>query len=263
MGDNIENIQHPEKIYSKIIDKEYITFKFNEIVLGTTKLIYNNTNFKDYSKEYEEITKITTFKNPDKDYFPLLKNEEIVSLSRAKFSYDSRKNKIKKIPKLLSSKIKIKKFNYNNKSLNHINNNEKNELDISRNAISLEGNSPINKNNKKLLLKIKNDNKKNINILSKESYSNKNNTKLYSEKTPSISSNKQTNNNFNSFNNNKDILTSLTSISATTQNSFFNKNKKNDVISKSMNYYKNNKIIKRNIFILKNNLSVFLAQKKI
>ena len=262
MGDNIENIQHPEKIYSKIIDKEYITFKFNEIVLGTKKLISNNTNFKDYSKEYEEITKITTFKNPDEDYFLLLKNEEIVSLSRAKFSYDSRKNKIKKIPKLLSSKIKIKKFNYNNKSLNHINNNEKNELDINRNAISLEGNSPVHQNNKKLLLKIKNDNKKNINILSEESYSNKNNTKLYSEKNPSISSNKQTNNNFNSFNNNKDILTSLTSISANTQNSFFNKNKINDVLNKSMNYYKNNNIIKRNIFRLKNNLSVFFTHKK-
>ena len=112
MEENNESIEHPEKIYSKIIDKEFITYKFNQIVLGTKKLISNNTNFKDYSKEYEEITKITTFKNPDEEYFPLLKNEEIVSLSRVKFSYDSRKNKTRKIPKLLSSnKIKIRKFN--------------------------------------------------------------------------------------------------------------------------------------------------------
>ena len=267
MEENKENIEHPEKIYSKIIDREFITYKFNQIVLGTKKLISNNINFKDYSKEYEEITKITTFKNPDEEYFPLLKNEEIVSLSRVKFSYDSRKNKTKKIPKLLSSnKIKIKKFKFNNKSLNQNSNDndDKNiELDINKNVISLEGNRPYPHNNKKLSIRIKNDNyKKNSNILSEESYSNKNNIKLYSEKNTSISSNKQTNNNFNSFNNNKDILQSPTSMSTTTQNSFFNKNKKKVIVSKSMNYYKNKKIIKRNAFILKNNLTLLFTQKK-
>lgn len=257
MEENSEN-EHPEKIYSKIIDKEYITFKFNQIVLGTKKLISNNTNFKDYSKEYEEITKITTFKNPDEEYFPLLKNEEIVSLSRVKFSYDSRKNKLKKVPK-----IKIKKFKLTDKSLNHISNDANNiELDINRNAISLVGNSPHN--NKKLLIKIKNDNnKKNINTLSEESYSNKNKTKLYSDKNSSIvSNNKQINNNFNSLIINKDILQSPTSISTTTQNSFFNKNKKKVIIGNSMKYYKNKTIIKRNIFRLKDSLTLLSAEKK-
>ena len=72
MEENISNTE-PNNIYSKIIDNKYITLKFNQIVLGTKKLITNSTNFKDYSKEYEEVTKITTFKSPDEDYFPLLK----------------------------------------------------------------------------------------------------------------------------------------------------------------------------------------------
>ena len=35
MEENNESIELPEKIYSKIIDKEFITYKFNQIISGT------------------------------------------------------------------------------------------------------------------------------------------------------------------------------------------------------------------------------------
>ena len=81
-----ENNINIDNIYSKIIDKNYTNYEVNQIVLGTKKLIANNNSFKDYSKEYEEVTKLTTFKTPDEEYFPLLKNEEFISLTRIKYS---------------------------------------------------------------------------------------------------------------------------------------------------------------------------------
>ena len=42
-----------EKIYSKIIGKDYISYKFNKIVLGTKRLVSSNLNYNDFSKEYD------------------------------------------------------------------------------------------------------------------------------------------------------------------------------------------------------------------
>ena len=257
-----------EQIYSKIIDKEFITFKLNQIVLGTKKLISNNANFKDYSKGYEEITKITTFKYPDEDVFPLLKNEELISLSRVKYSYDSRKNKSRKKPKLLSNRISLKKFKLSDKALesNDINKNSikninkyqaKNaEVNINKiNTISSDDlDSPKNQKNSDKPIKLKNI--YNQNLLSEESSTCKTKMKLDLEISSSIQSTKQQNN--------KTIFSPL-SVSTMTQNSFFNKNKKTidskNNNSKSMNYYKN--IMKnRNLFRLKNNLATFFNKKK-
>ena len=261
MEDNLTNIDS-EKIYSKIIDKEFITFKFNQIVLGTKKLISNNANFKDYSKGYEEITKITTFKYPDEDYFPLLKNEELISLSRVKYSYDSRKNKLRKNSKLPSKRIILKKFKLSDKALksNDINKNSINnankyqgknaELNINKiNTISSEDLDSPDK-------PIKFKNNYNPNLLSEETSTCKTKMKLDLEINSSMQSAKQQNN--------KTIFSPL-SASTTTQNSFFNKNKRtidsNNNNSKSMNYYRN--IMKsRNLFRTKNNLTSFFNKKK-
>lgn len=271
MEENITNTES-SNIYSKIIDKKYITLKFNQIVLGTKKLITNSNNFKDYSKEYEEVTKITTFKSPDEDYFPLLKNEEFVSLGRVKYSYDSTKKKIKK-SKLISSlygKSKLKKFSFSNKTIN-IDKNKEKKLNI--NLYKNESNSSINndntqtnnlsvKNNKiknkrilaKLKINIKNNNN---NFFSIDNNTSKNLLKLDSEINSSIFSNKQQNsNNINT----KDILLSPISNSTTTQTSFFNKNKYRKLNSKSMNYYNN--IKNKKIFIIKNNLVSLFNHKK-
>ena len=61
----MEENNNNDNIYSKILEKDYTTYEFNQIVLGTKKLIANSINFKDFSKEYEEVTKLTTFKTPD------------------------------------------------------------------------------------------------------------------------------------------------------------------------------------------------------
>ena len=257
MEEHVTNIDL-DNIYSKIIDKEYITFKFNQIVLGTKKLISNNLNFKDYSKEYEEITKITTFKSPDEDYFPLLKNEELVSLGRVKYSYDSRKNKFIKKPKLLSYKTNLKKYKLKINSID--NSNEKNvELNTNKNnTISSDDlDSPKNKKISSKLMKL---NTNNQNILSEESSTSKTRMKLDLEINSSIFSSKQQNTK-NIFNNKENIFSPL-SMSITTQNSFF-KNKKTiekNNKAKSMKYYRNNK--SGNLFILKNSLSSFFNHKK-
>ena len=83
-----------EKIYSKIIGKDYISYKFNKIVLGTKRLVSSNLNYNDFSKEYDEKTKITCFKYPDIGCFPISKNFQFVSLGRMRYSYDSTKSKI-------------------------------------------------------------------------------------------------------------------------------------------------------------------------
>ena len=267
MEDHLTSIDS-EKIYSKIIDKEFITFKFNQIVLGTKKLISNNTNFKDYSKGYEEVTKITTFKYPDEDYFPLLKNEELISLSRMKYSYDSRKNKLKKKTKLSSNRINLKKFKLSDKalksndinkySINNINkyHGKNAELNINKNnTISSEDlDSPKNQKNSDKPIKLKIN--YNPNLLSEESSTCKTKMKLDLEINSSMQSTKQQNNK---------IAFSPLSVSSMTQNSFFNKNKRtidsNNNNSKSMNYYRN--IMKnRNLFRTKNNLASFFNKKK-
>ena len=155
MKENSNVKKENENIYSKIIDKEYTNFKLNKIILGTKQLISNNINFKDYSKEYEEITKITTFKTPDEDYFPLLKNKEYISLTRIQYSYDSRKNKIKKFPKFFTPKSSMKKFTLSSENLKQNMKHERNniELNFPKNIISLSRNDLDE--NKKFLNKIK------------------------------------------------------------------------------------------------------------
>ena len=276
MEKNITN-NEPNNIYSKIIDNKYIALKFNQIVLGTKKLITNSTNFKDYSKEYEEVTKITTFKSPDEDYFPLLKNEEFVSLGRIKYSYDSKKNKNKK-PKLISSLFrnkKMKKFSFTNKSTNenkknntktiNINTYRKNNLHMSINNLTNDTNDTynntlsINRDNKNNTIlsrtKISNNKIHNRNYFSVDSNTSKNNIKLDIETNSSSISNMQQNTNLN----NKDILLSPMSIS--TQTSFFNKNKIKKLNGKSMNYYRNNKS-RNSMLIIKKNLATIFKHKK-
>ena len=272
---NITNTE-PNNIYSKIIDKKYTSLKFNQIVLGTKKLITNSTNFKDYSKEYEEVTKITTFKSPDEDAFPILKNEEFVSLGRVKYSYDSRKNRTKKT-KLIShlfGKKKIKKFSFSNKSLNENKNTNKNKtininLIKNHNLLGPYHKSKIVDDNNNLcfsIVKDNNDNQilsgKNIKyneriFLSVDNNKRKNHLKIDTEINSSVLSNMQQNLNSNS----KDILLSPLSNSTTTQTSFFNKNQIKKIKGKSMNYYRNNQT-RNNMFIIKKNLDAIFKHKK-
>ena len=84
-----------EKIYSKILGKDFVTYKFNKIILGTKRLISNNIIYNDFSKEYDDITKISSFKYPDINYFPISKNLELISLGKIRYSYDSTKKRVK------------------------------------------------------------------------------------------------------------------------------------------------------------------------
>ena len=104
-----------EKVYSKILGKDYISYKFNKIVLGTKRLVSNNHNYNDFSKEYDEKTKISTFKYPNLDIFPITKNFELIPLGKIKYSYDSTKGRIRSglIPKFSKNYENNNQNNYN------------------------------------------------------------------------------------------------------------------------------------------------------
>ena len=85
---------HLEKIYSKILGKDYVSYKFNKIILGTKRLISNNLNYNDFAKEYDDVTKISSFKYPDINFFPISKNPELISLGKVRYLYDSTKKRI-------------------------------------------------------------------------------------------------------------------------------------------------------------------------
>ena len=67
-----------QKIYLKILGRDFVSYKFNKIILGTKRLISNNLNYNDFSKEYDDITKISSFKYPDINVFPISKNSELL-----------------------------------------------------------------------------------------------------------------------------------------------------------------------------------------
>ena len=195
--DNFPSNIIQDNIYSKILDKEYLNYKFNQIVLGTKNLVTNNNSFKDFSKEYEDVTKLTTFKIPDEDYFPLLRNKEFVSLGRNQYKYDSRKKKAKKLKILtkLFKSSKRPKFSLSDKNIINSKNNHKsiNSFNNQYNLIL----SPIQKKSrsqKKLISDIKiNYDINNIKTIFKRNNSlNKNNLKIvYNDNYPSIFSNNQ------------------------------------------------------------------------
>ena len=244
-----------DNIYSKILDKEYLNYKFNQIVLGTKNLVTNNSNFKDFSKEYEDVTKLTTFKIPDEDYFPLLRNKKFVSLGRNQYKYDSKKKKTKKskiLTKLFKSS-KSEKFSLSDKNI--INNKIKNKSINSFNGLIL---SPINKKSrsqKKLLYDIiKNkDINNNKSIFKNNNILNRNNLKISSkDNNPSISSNNQEIKAIED--NNRNIVLTHFSNSTNYSSKYKNKNSKSIIIPKN--------IKSRNIFRIKNNLFPFSIKKK-
>lgn len=83
-----------KKVYSKILGRDFVSYKFNKIILGTKRLISNNLNYNDFSKEYDECTKISSFKYPDINFFPISKNPELISLGKVRYSYDATKRSI-------------------------------------------------------------------------------------------------------------------------------------------------------------------------
>ena len=101
-----------EKIYSKIIGKDFVSYKFNKIILGTKRLISNNLNYNDFAKEYDDCTKISSFKYPDINFFPISKNPELISLGKVRYSYDATKKRIQ------SSVFNSNKYINKNKNYN-------------------------------------------------------------------------------------------------------------------------------------------------
>ena len=250
-----ENNINIDNIYSKIIDKNYTNYEVNQIVLGTKKLIANNNSFKDYSKEYEEVTKLTTFKTPDEEYFPLLKNEEFISLTRIKYSYNSRRNKIKNrnLLSTIFTEKKITNLPLNN-NISEIDKNDEKNFD--KNNIS---NSNNNENN--LILSSRSENKvqvpkkllNNIKIIDnniKTIMPDINSINLSKIKTESETNSSVTHTKRENFNINKDIIPNFISNSS---NTFTNKFYKSKNI-KNINFINKNKNNKsRNIFKIRNN----------
>ena len=137
-----------KKVYLKILGKDFVSYKFNKIILGTKRLISNNLNYNDFSKEYDDCTKISSFKYPDINYFPISKNPELISLGKVRYSYDATKRSIQSTRTV------------NNKS---ISNNENHNLFLKSNSISNNSkyinkiklnSATINKNNKPNLIEL-------------------------------------------------------------------------------------------------------------
>ena len=177
-----------EKIYSKILGKDYTSYKFNKIVLGTKRLISNNLNYNDFSKEYDDITKIVSFKYPNLDCFPISKNFELISLGKVRYSYDSTKKRaqssifphINKSSKNKKQNLFLRPSNGNNKLTNIIKNNsiednkENDKIDNefeSKSMNKILGYKEFNKNRGNISSKDKNSSIKFIsNYGSKKSY---------------------------------------------------------------------------------------------
>ena len=135
-----------QKIYLKILGRDFVSYKFNKIILGTKRLISNNLNYNDFSKEYDDITKMSSFKYPDINVFPISKNSELISLGKVRYLYDSTRKRVQSsiLPKSNQKTIdktknhnlflKSNSINYNSKYINRIRlnqakNKEKNKLD--------------------------------------------------------------------------------------------------------------------------------------
>ena len=114
-----------EKIYTKILGKDFVSYKFNKIILGTKRLISNNINYNDFSKEYDDVTKVSSFKYPDINYFPIAKNFEIIPIGKVRYLYDATK---RRIHSSASNNVENKSTNKNRNVFlksNSINNNTK------------------------------------------------------------------------------------------------------------------------------------------
>ena len=169
-----------EKIYTKILSKDFISYKFNKIVLGTKRLISNNLNYNDFSKEYDDKTKIISFKYPNLDYFPLHKNMELISLGKVKYSYNSINRKVNsKIFPYLNKESKTISHNFLSKSSQE----DKNHIILNKFKL-INQNNNIFQNNKEVkeLNSIKTNkrvgNTELSNLINKNSKSDKNDMKI-------------------------------------------------------------------------------------
>lgn len=170
-----------EKIYFKILGKDYVSYKFNKIVLGTKRLISNNLHYNDFSKEYDDKTKIISFKYPHLEYFPLQKNMELISLGKVKYSYDSTKRKINSKPFLnLSSKSKT----IHQKLLFQSNQKDNNNLLLNKIKLNYQDNNNNKENEKEINIYNSKSAKKMVgnkdfsNIINNMSRTNKNDIKI-------------------------------------------------------------------------------------
>ena len=195
-----------EKIYSKILGKDYTSYKFNKIVLGTKRLISNNLNYNDFSKEYDDITKIVSFKYPNLDCFPISKNFELISLGKVRYSYDSTKRRAQSgifphINKSTNNKkynLFLKQSNENNKLMDIINNNS---IDDNKENNGIDNEFEPKSSNR--ILGYKEFNKNNDNISSKDDNSSIKFLSNYGNKKSYISSIK---NNISNMNYKKKLL---------------------------------------------------------
>ena len=268
-----------EKIYTKILGKDYTSYKFNKIVLGTKRLISNNINYNDFSKEYDDITKIVSFKYPNLDCFPISKNFELISLGKVRYSYDSTKKRaqsgifphIDKKSKNKKHNLFLKSKNENNKLMNMIKNN------------SIDDNKENNKNDNELesksmnkILGYKEFNKNNGNISSKNNDSSIKLLSNYGSKKSYFSSFKNNMNNLNlkrkilirnsflnMFNYKKYLQNNrmLLRDSLLNEKKYFQLNYKEDKIFSQTEHYNN--FIKNHINLIKSNSLKIEFQRKL
>lgn len=94
-----------ENIYSRF--KYQKKYQLTEILKTTKDVIVNSSKYKDYSKDYYHTTHINTFKKPEIEAYPIIKNKELIPLNNTIFRASTERKKKKEKKKLLLNNLLI------------------------------------------------------------------------------------------------------------------------------------------------------------
>ena len=94
-----------ENIYSRF--KYHKKYQLTEILKTTKDVIVNSSKYKDYSKDYYHTTHINTFKQPEIEAYPIIKNKELIPLNKTIFRVSTERKKKKEKKKLLLNNLLI------------------------------------------------------------------------------------------------------------------------------------------------------------
>ena len=89
-----------------VIADMYSRFKYKkqndlvEILKSTKDLVVNSRKYRSYSRDYNMTTHINSFKRPEIETYPIIRNTELIPLNKTLFDYSLEKAKNnKKTPK--------------------------------------------------------------------------------------------------------------------------------------------------------------------
>ena len=82
-----------------VIADMYSRFKYKkqndlvEILKSTKDLVVNSRKYRSYSRDYNMTTHINSFKRPEIETYPIIRNTELIPLNKTLFDYSPEKAK--------------------------------------------------------------------------------------------------------------------------------------------------------------------------